>query len=243
MEPTTVSVLNIPKLRDPPKDSLIVKTLIEKFRGIRLDGLKNAPEAFSSRYEVVSERPFEFFRDAFFDPTKDHFIALDRPLPGNFDIANSEHAQALLDANWIGMLVLSDTKEESTSTIDSSLLIQDSKHESSPARETQALGNKPLSFELNGVFVYPEARGSGCGKALVDAALAKGEAAARRREVDFACVVLVYSTNETARRLYEKTGFHVTRAEKRSGGPSERIVLHMMLTRPFAHTASSVDPL
>ena len=244
MEPTSFHILNLSKPKDYSEENVIGRRLAEKHREIRLLGLKASPEAFSSKYEEVAQRPLSSFAKSLFGPTVDQFIALDRAVPEQFDVNNDEHVEVLLSAQWIGMLVLTGPAEDSksaTGSQDPSLPTMDPKHETSVEYKAKPSVTEPLSLELNGFFVDPRARRLGVGKALVGTALAKGEATARRLQTNLECIVLVYATNEGARRFYEKAGFRVTGDEIRYDGRTEKVVQYMSLSKPLPQAESNMD--
>lgn len=135
----------------------------EVYRELRLEGLRNHPEAFGSSWEEESEKPLAFFRER---------------LERNVVLA----AAADDDGQLLGIAALG-------------------------VKQAVKLLHKGV---LWGMYVRPEARGSGLAAALVERLLS--EARGTVEEIQ----LTVVTSNEAAVRLYTRCGFKKYGVEQRA---------------------------
>jgi RimJ/RimL family protein N-acetyltransferase len=134
----------------------------EAFREVRLEGLRNHPEAFGSSWEEESQKPLAWFAER---------------LDDNVVLAGFTDDRRILGV--------------------AALAIQ------------QALKTRHKGF-LWGMYVRPEARGSGLAQALVERVLS--EARGTVEEIQLSVV----TTNQAAVRLYTRYGFKEYGIERRA---------------------------
>lgn len=218
---STFNIITLPRLPEGSETDTHSIALAEKFRSLRLHALKTAPEAFASSYDVESQRGLEQTFQRLNNPKAVNLLAV----KDNRDILSTtgieENIDALLATDWVGTIVLIGPDESgSTPTVSARADPFERITASAPQRslsqkaDMSAAPNPTcLHYHLNGVFVCDSARNGGLGKALIEAALQKAEAQARRLQCAFRCTILVDSRNEAALRLYEKAGFGVVGEE------------------------------
>ncbi|KAF2159113.1 hypothetical protein M409DRAFT_30394 [Zasmidium cellare ATCC 36951] len=213
MKPTVGSVVKLPKLKseDYNESNDIARTLAEKTRSLRLYALKTAPDAFASSYEDEVQRDLTHTLDRLGTHNAAHFFAVDRAIDPWAEKRHNEFFAELFSAKFVGsMVIVGPLARESFSAKKGPLSVgadRDSTRGKEPSSE-------PSHYILNGTFVDPEARRSGFGRRLIEAALATGQEDASNRGYDFLCTVLVDSENVAAQALYEKAGFSVSGEEK-----------------------------
>lgn len=234
-ETTTYQIITLPKPRDGPAPDAKLIALAEKYRKLRLRALQAAPEAFAATYEGESQRDLSQTIERLSDQKAVHFVATSiARTPTSSPLEDSE---AELDANskWLGMIVLLGpqvgdgnlaVEQDPFRTMTAKGEVLSSVHPSlhSPA------GSTALHFHLNGVFVDPSARGGGLGKALMDAALQRAEAEARRERKGLRLTISVFDHNVAARKMYEKAGFEVI-SETVSRSKPGSLAVHMQRSR------------
>jgi GNAT superfamily N-acetyltransferase len=143
-----------------------------------LAGLRLNPEAFSSKYEDEVQFGTDRWEKRVGNPQVTTFLAM---ATSN---ASDHTRSAYLNAKWLGMVV--------------SVIL-------SPEGSNSELGGEKVA--LDGMFVLPEARGTGVGMALVKTAMqwnATNSKGKRR------CEIRVGASNETAVKLYQRCGFQPT---------------------------------
>lgn len=203
MKPTGGIVVKLPKLmpEDYNADNDTARPLAEKTRRLRLYALKTAPDAFASSYEEEVQRDLTHTLERLKTPHANHFFACDREIEPWTEASNDKFFAELLQADFVGSVVLIGPLAGAEVTASSDPLL------AGEGNQEEARVKEPLRYVLNGTFVDPVARGSGLGKALIEAALATGQQEAANRGVGFLCTVLVDSDNVAAKRLYENSGF------------------------------------
>ncbi|HEX7065945.1 MAG TPA: GNAT family N-acetyltransferase [Bacillales bacterium] len=130
----------------------------EQYRALRLEALRNEPEAFASSYEENRRKPLA--------ETVKRIRAQSE---------NNISLGAFLDKKCVGMVAL---------------IRKDRKKTAHKA-------------DLMSMYVSPDARGKGIGKALVKEVIAWGRQMEGLEQIQ----LTVVSTNETARNLYLSAGF------------------------------------
>lgn len=243
MDPNSVNIVNLPKL--PPdaytKDNRIAHAIASKNRELRLHALKTAPEAFASSFEQEVERDLSDTLERLKTVHADHFFAVDRSVSPWMPERSEEFFSNLIEATWVGMIVLIGPLSPSGSAAMSAKhdpLTKDGSGRGLLAAEQTRTGE--LSYHINGTFVDPEARGAGLGRAMIETAVAKGWAEAFKRGLRLHCTVLVDSENAAAMNLYNSTGFcavgeeiYVQQPRTRMGEwkADERVAIRMELLR------------
>lgn len=228
--PNSATIVNLPKL-DPSEytqDNEFARAIATKIRVLRLYALRVASEAFASSYEEEVQKDLTQTLERLKTASADHFFALDlsRTVPPWTPETSDEFFKACLEADWLGSIVLIGPLAPSGSAAISakqdplSLLPVDGR---GCGLITAEKGPSELSYHLNGVFVDPQARMAGLGRALLEEAVAKGGKEASRRGLNLHCTVLVDSGNSAARRLYEKSGFRTTGEETYVQQPRMRL--------------------
>ncbi|KAJ4296610.1 hypothetical protein N0V90_006657 [Kalmusia sp. IMI 367209] len=169
-------------------------SLFAKQKALRLHSLLTSPESFSSTYERESAFADADWEARLRNASASTFVATNRTAkhaaaPGVLD------AEALLEGEWVGSAVLvgpastNDEDERSTAT-----------------------------FEIYGLFVLPDARGTGLGSALLEAAADYGRVLAAKQGCERVVVrISVAPGNERALKLYERVGF----VEKEAGAEED----------------------
>lgn len=223
----TFAVVALPQLPDSPEADERAIALAYKFREIRLQSLKVAPEAFASSYEVESQRGIDQTLQRLSNPKAIIFVAIRSPSTASRD-GSGDGVHGLLNSDWVGFIgLLGPETEEAWSavsaqrdpwartaaTTDAALGTTTTTAPVSAEHEGIASAVKTLHYHIGGVFVSPAARHHGLGKALIDAALARASAMARSTQASMRCSILVMPENAAALKLYEKAGFVVVGEE------------------------------
>ncbi|OCK86469.1 hypothetical protein K432DRAFT_376782 [Lepidopterella palustris CBS 459.81] len=192
----------LPKICD---NQGIWESLVSQQKEFRLASLKVAPEAFSSKYERESQFERSVWESRLKNPMAFTFVAIatEDTSPSTAELRLSE----VVRLPWAGMLVLVAVMDEATTGAPS--------HTPSECfRPHDKLDTPHLEFQLNAMFVQPAARGLGLGKALIEAAIAYGQAVSEDKgSLSTRFTVLVGSENLAAINLYRKAGFKATGEE------------------------------
>ena len=185
------------------------KMLVARARDFRLQSLQLAPESFGIAYESEVNREPEFWTNRVANPKATTFIAC-RYDQTKIKDAMNDHVQAVLDAEWLGSIILLGPKygvaEFALDTSPWKIIGEDSRHDrvSEPIRH----------YLINGMFVMPTARGLGLGKALMTTALENAEKQTRSTGGETKkCTIVVDKYNDPARHLYLRSGFKVIKEE------------------------------
>ena len=157
----------------------------EGFRELRLEGLRNHPEAFGSSWEEESEKPLAWFRERLEKSTV---------LAGVAD-----------DGQILGVAALA---------------VQ------------EALKTRHKGF-LWGMYVRPEARGTGLAAALVERLLSEAQGTVEEVQL------VVVTTNEAAIRLYSRYGFKPYGIERRALKVQGRYYDELLMTCSIGDVPSS----
>jgi ribosomal protein S18 acetylase RimI-like enzyme len=151
----------------------------EAFRELRLEGLRNHPEAFGSSWEEESEKPLASFADR---------------LDKNIVLAGAASDRQILGVAAVGV--------------------------------QQALKERHKGF-LWGMYLRPEARGSGLASALLEALLSEARGAVEEIKLT------VVTTNVSAIRLYARHGFKEYGIERRALKVGERYYDELLMALSF----------
>lgn len=208
---TSSSVLSRDIVCLPRGDDLgpdIIPVVIDRYKSLRLEGLRVDPSAFGSNYE----REIKFTHDDWLrrltNPLVRTFISLDiltdahsgstlSPFPGR---------DALLKNEWLGMVSLAGPKILPTAT----------SHPMEPFKSDgitdpphlPSIQGQHAVYVVVGMFVRPEHRRRGRGRNLIEAAMAAAESEARRASAKGITVALeVHTSNHAGYHLYQKAGF------------------------------------
>lgn len=249
MDPTVSTIVKLPKLKseDYNEDNEIARKLAEKIRALRLHGLKTAPDAFASSYEDEVQRDLTHTLERLRTHNADHFFAVNYKTEQWAEKSNVRMLEELLSGDFLGSIVIIGPLPREKFTAKKNPLSV-GKHEEpwnghGPSCEA-------LHYVLNGTFVDPEARRSGFGRRLIEAALASGQQDAFGRGQDFLCTVLVDSENVAAKALYEKAGFTASgeetyvqrpRAQMDESESVERVAIKLELRRPLTAESDTLE--
>ncbi|KAA8642596.1 hypothetical protein EYZ11_011912 [Aspergillus tanneri] len=190
--------------RDIPNDDLDI--IIDRVKDLRLCGLQQSPQAFSSKYENEVLFPRSKWLSRIEDPNARTFIALGGDSPA---VVDSNPLPALLTREWMGTLTLRGPAVVPNQD-DWTLANLMDLFSSSQLDRVQTLDLSTVAFKFNGVFVRSEGRGQGNGRRLVEEAIAHSktkavEMGARRVWV----LISVEVKNEAAFKFYRDCGFEV----------------------------------
>lgn len=176
--------------------------LRDKLKTLRLKSLQQDPEAFSSTYAEEVKFSNEIWEKRMTSSLAVQLVAVERHSKTESDIP-PEGISALLSGDWLGGLVLIGPKEDASRSPGESL-----GSESTPSSAIDGEHASTPVYELNGVFVVPEARGLGLGRKLVDAAMQAGISSAKDQGFRAIRVqVRVDTDNRPARMLYRSGGY------------------------------------
>jgi len=164
-------------------------TLVAKQKALRLLSLLTAPESFSSTYEREIVFTWAEWEARLQHPFVYTLVAVKTP-----SASNDSALQDLIDGEWVGCSVLLDISRLS--------------NPSSSKTEIAEKSNLAGTFEINGLFVSPEARGHGLGGALIEASISHAQGVVAQEGDEKVLVrALVRRGNEQALKLYGKMKF------------------------------------
>ncbi|CAL5871159.1 uncharacterized protein PFLUO_LOCUS5406 [Penicillium psychrofluorescens] len=217
-------VHRVPRTYNQPTQ---LHAVVERYRKLRLHGLKADPHAFSSTYERESQFEQGKWISRIQNPAGQTFVSVipcTEPLLTREDeiIIASDSSGALaplLKDEWTGQLTLigpevlavlgDETAETKALTRPWTVFFQDDQciPPLTPT-ETLDLSGAHLVYMVVGMFVSPESRRGGHGRRLIDAAVqAAREEGQTRGAASVRIVLIVEPENDVAQRLYESTGF------------------------------------
>ncbi|KAK3652626.1 hypothetical protein LTR22_011576 [Elasticomyces elasticus] len=198
----TISIMRLPRVKDE-RDSFTID-LAAKHRDLRLHALQTEPSSFASSYQEESQWDLGRTIAKLNNPQTVHWMAV-RTVEITAE-SSSGDSSLLLSAPWVGFIALlgpvaSDSQGSGkiSAKIDPLVQMQISGMSSGftrvdkPITEYPDTASSALEFHIGAVFTHQSARQIGIGRALIDAALDKG--------------------NDSATRLYGKAGFTVVREE------------------------------
>ncbi|KAE8369763.1 hypothetical protein BDV27DRAFT_114535 [Aspergillus caelatus] len=200
--PQNSNVVLIPKKYAHQKD---LEAIITRYRTLRLRGLKENPDAFSSKYEDEVEFPYEKWLARVTNPQARSFIAYDDQTDNSLD-----PLALLLSREWLGTVTIvgprllpEDNKTLSKAPWDVFFLTD----ERIPSEETH---HTTLVYMLGGMFVLEAGRRKGNGRRLIERAVSEVRTEATEAGASRVLVVsIVERNNDAARRLYETCSFDV----------------------------------
>lgn len=225
----TYHIVLVPKLSETHKD---ISGLAKKFREFRLGALTKSPDAFASTYEVESQRGLDQSIQRLISPKAAQFVALRSAIPHDTPQSETEAIERLLDDEWVGLNVLLGPEEGDELSGPSANLEKTTPGLWPPNTRFFARSESPLDlhFHVNGMYVDPETRGSGLGKALMDAVLQRADAEAAKVSGKARVSLSVYDYNVAARTLYTRAGFEVVKEAPSRTKPGH-IAIHMQTHR------------
>ncbi|KAK4507707.1 hypothetical protein PRZ48_001442 [Zasmidium cellare] len=232
------TVVKLPKLRpeDYTESSEAARRLAEKTRGLRLHALKTSPDAFASSYEDEVQRDLSHTLERLKTHNANHLFAVDRAIDPWTEQNHDVFFEELLSATFLGSMVIVGPLPREDFTAKKDPL---SKGEDRDSTKSHRSSSEAQHYVLNGTFVDPQARRSGLGRRLIDAAVATGQKDAFSRGCDFLCTVLVDSENVAAEALYKRAGFFVSGEEAYVQRPRgelksmDRVAIKLELRRSF----------
>ncbi|KAJ5832128.1 hypothetical protein N7474_000439 [Penicillium riverlandense] len=213
--------------------------VVERYRKLRLHGLKVDPHAFSSTYERESQFEQDKWIARIENPAGKTFVSV---IPCKEPVLTRENEiiiasdssgalGSLLRNEWTGQLTLigpevlaiqGDETAETGLAKPWSVFFQDEQciPPLTPT-ETMDLRGAHLVYMVVGMFVSPESRRGGHGQRLIEAAVqAAREEGQTRGAASVRIVLIVEPENHGAQKLYERTGFALwddTVLERNSG--------------------------
>ncbi|KAE8371880.1 hypothetical protein BDV26DRAFT_114295 [Aspergillus bertholletiae] len=205
-EPTILQNSNVALIPKEYAQQTDLETIITRYKTLRLRGLQENPNAFSSKYEDEVEFPYEKWLARVTNPEARSFIAYDDRTQSNAD-----PVALLLDREWLGTVtivgprLLPEGNRALAKTPWGLFLPLDNEvlDEGKP-------GSMTLVYMLYGMFVLEMGRRKGNGRRLIDRAV--GEARMEAVEAGASRVLVVSIAeryNHAARQLYEKCSFDV----------------------------------
>lgn len=233
----TFEVVVLPKLRSEPEPEPNLLKLADKFFDIRMKSLRNAADAFASKYETEVKDGTARSLSRLTNPKAVHFVALkktasaDGPTDAGIDI------DTILASEWVGLNVLLGPEEGSELSVPSANM-DPFPRMTATATPQPELVHRPvehgeLHFHINGMYVGPSGRGAGLGRRLMEAALDHARVEAAAAKLRLRVSLSVYSHNVAATKLYQASGFTVLKEEKSRSRP-EYVAIHMELNEPTA---------
>ncbi|KAK7193756.1 hypothetical protein DPSP01_000310 [Paraphaeosphaeria sporulosa] len=195
VKPHSYSIVRLPKSHDHPQTWQV---LIAKQKTLRLQSLLTSPEAFGSTYERESTFTDAEWEARLKNPIAHTLIAVDSNAPHAVHKPNDDDQDAGTDDDdlygaWVGSVVL--------------------------IGPTEGDGMLIATYDINALFILPEARGTGLGAELVESAVSEAQKLARGA-MRVVVRALVVRGNERVLKLYERAGF-VNRGVEFVGGQLE----------------------
>ncbi|GES63238.1 acetyltransferase, GNAT family [Aspergillus terreus] len=198
-------VVSIPKSYPSPTDQ---GSIIERYRTLRLTGLKQDPQSFSSTYDQELQFPPEKWLARMTNPDARTFVAVKRGV-NEPPSTPPDDITALLSREWVGSLTIMGPKnlqaDDFRGTAPWTLFTN--RHYHAPSRGGCKTG---CVYMLAGMFVVREERRNGYGRSLVEKAVQNAYNEAEQAHADRLFVVaLVNRENQPACTLYAACGFEV----------------------------------
>ncbi|KAF7513324.1 hypothetical protein GJ744_009745 [Endocarpon pusillum] len=200
-------------------DALMLDSVAQAFRDIRLRALQTDPTSFSSCFATESEQAHSFWTERLQNPQAKTF-ALVHKASG---VQHHQHSELTLLRPWLGILVLLGPKVVDIDAYDNGapwktvLTEQHAINEQPQLLEMEASSVKiALAYQIVSVYVAAKFRGKGLAKKLMSSALAAIEQDLKDKRFGKAiCTVDVADGIWAARKVYQRMGF-VTVAEDHS---------------------------
>lgn len=222
-------VVPIPKSIPSSTD---LQAIVERYRDLRLHGLKVDPEAFTSLYEDEVKFPYKTWQSRVENSIAKTLVAFDPEINQRANIEETPHAdqlsnhsaiQRLLRHEWLGIATIigpvrfeKQSDDATATSVKSQLHTAFIKDRQYQIPDPSTLENDDLSdahavFLIVGLFILPQARRRGLAGRLVEASIDYIREEARRKKVSKASIsIQVAPTNFAAQGLYKTMGFHVS---------------------------------
>lgn len=240
-------VILVPKTISLPK---LEQEVVNRYKKLRLHGLRVDPQSFSSTYEDESQFPDSTWLSRIYNPVGKTFAAVTNP--GNQPEASTDGIVVesrdtndsflrLLRNKWVGIVTLLgpglfSRPNESVATGLSQpykVFIRDRKYQIPPTTsELGDLSGAHLVYLIVGMFVSPAVRRQGHGQRLMDAVIIAATEEVRMLGACKVSITLqVESSNLGAQQLYDGVGFKVVDEgvviENRLGAKSTVVCMEM----------------
>ncbi|KAJ5620682.1 hypothetical protein N7510_004666 [Penicillium lagena] len=212
----------------------------DRYRKLRLHGLKADPHAFSSTYERESQFEQGQWIARIEHPARKTFVSVipckEPSVAPEIELVLASDSSGalgpLLQNEWTGQLTLvgpevlairGDETAETTALAKPWSVFFQNEQCIPPLTPTETLDLRGahLSYMIVGMFVSPESRRRGHGRRLIEAAVqAAREEGQTRGAASVRVVLIVEPGNDGAQKLYESTGFALwddTVLERNSG--------------------------
>ncbi|KAF7591506.1 hypothetical protein BBP40_001496 [Aspergillus hancockii] len=210
-----------------------LEAIITQYKALRLRGLKEDPDAFSSRYEDEFQFPDEKWRARVQNPQARTFVALDLDPDKELGrhTCTKDPLPLLLSREWLGTAAVigprilpEDDEALSRAPWDVFLPLDE------PVPTKQELRNSTVIYMLGGMFVLATGRRQGNGRRLIEQAVNEVRAGAVEAGASRVLVVSIADRkNNAARRLYESCSFDVWDGELVLQVPREHECVAMVL--------------
>ncbi|ORY06515.1 hypothetical protein BCR34DRAFT_571290 [Clohesyomyces aquaticus] len=189
--------LGVYLLPERHENAVVWDRMISKQKDLRLQSLQLSPDSFSSTYDREAQFSRSEWKARLQNPKAFTFIAHKNLETPSMDVAN---ATDMVQESWVGMAVLIGPLNSSSISE-----VLDDEFAKEGVLEF-------LQFEICGLFVLPDARRAGLGKALIRAAIAHAVHLACEKDVDEVCVgMAVTAGNMNVMGLYKSMGFVVAK--------------------------------
>ncbi|KAJ5633858.1 hypothetical protein N7528_001700 [Penicillium herquei] len=226
---STSEVLLIPKLFPSTED---LEAVVQRYKKLRLHGLKVDPKSFSSTYGEESEFAPGTWRSRVLNLMSKTFVAASDPSPDaqsndpNLEFVpetrfneQDPNLSALLRKEWVGIATLvgpiplhaSTVNEDHTTPKPWDAFIKDRKYNIPSGIPNHGdIKGSHIVYLVVGMFILPEARRKGHASRLLEALIKKVREEASMLGASQASITLQAEPgNDSAVRLYEKLGFTV----------------------------------
>ncbi|KAJ5717174.1 hypothetical protein N7488_002820 [Penicillium malachiteum] len=226
---STSEVLLIPKAFPSTED---LEAVVQRYKKLRLHGLKVDPKSFSSTYSEESKFVPGTWRSRVLNPMSKTFVSATDPDPDaqskdpNVEFTpetrfneQDPDLSGLLRKEWAGIatllgpipLLASAVNEERTTTKPWDAFIKDRKYNiPSGSPKLGAVKGSHIVYLVVGMFISPEARRKGHASRLLEALIKDVHEEASKYGASKASITLQTEPgNDSAVRLYEKLGFAV----------------------------------
>ncbi|KAJ5975819.1 hypothetical protein N7481_009526 [Penicillium waksmanii] len=238
---------------NPIPSSTDRQAIVERYRDLRLHGLKVDPEAFTSLYEDEVKFPYKTWQSRVENSIAKTLVAIDPETDQREQIEDKTYVerfgsnyatQRLLRQEWLGIATIigpvrfeGQSDDAMVTSVKSQLhtaFIKDGQYQiPDPSTvENDDLSDAHAVFLIVGLFILPQARRRGLAGRLVEASINSIREEARRKKVSKASIsIQVAPKNLAAQGLYKKMGFHVSEKaivmNSRPGGEERVIGLEM----------------
>jgi RimJ/RimL family protein N-acetyltransferase len=238
-------VIVIPRTSTSPAH---LDSIAERYKNVRLHGLRVDPQSFSSTYEFESQFSSDVWLSRIQNPLGKTFAAvIDSDAKSNDQISDSclsgiegapDTVQGLLSKEWVGIATLigpvpfSSEESNTTNRKPWDTFIKDGKYQiPSKAVEPDKLNGAHIVYVIVGMFVLPHARRKGHARRLLEAIVNAAEEESKCfAALKTSITVQAEPGNLGAKQLYERVGFEVwddVLIENRRGGSSRAVSLVM----------------